>query len=62
MITAVFGLVGQDTLAVAASRITIPIEFLLQWHDESAEAYNPPSSRVGLAPSESAHGTGPSTR
>jgi dienelactone hydrolase len=31
---AVFGLVGQDTLAVTASRITIPIEFLLQWDDE----------------------------
>jgi dienelactone hydrolase len=31
---AVFGLVGQDGLAVWASRITIPIEFLLQWDDE----------------------------
>lgn len=31
---AVFGLVGQDTLAVTASRITIPIEFVLQWDDE----------------------------
>jgi fermentation-respiration switch protein FrsA (DUF1100 family) len=31
---AVFGLVGQDTLAVTASRIAIPIEFLLQWDDE----------------------------
>ena len=31
---AVFGLVGQETLAITASLITIPIEFLLQWDDE----------------------------
>ncbi len=31
---AVLGLVGQETLAATASRITIPIEFLLQWDDE----------------------------
>jgi dienelactone hydrolase len=31
---AVFGLVGQDGLAATASRIRIPIEFLLQWDDE----------------------------
>jgi hypothetical protein len=32
--TAVFGLAGQDTLAVTASRLTIPIEFLPRWDDE----------------------------
>jgi pimeloyl-ACP methyl ester carboxylesterase len=31
---AVFGLVGMATLAEAAARITIPVEFLLQWDDE----------------------------
>jgi pimeloyl-ACP methyl ester carboxylesterase len=31
---AVFGLVGGDDLAEAAARITIPVEFLLQWDDE----------------------------
>jgi pimeloyl-ACP methyl ester carboxylesterase len=31
---AVFGLVGLETLAKAAARITIPVEFLLQWDDE----------------------------
>jgi dienelactone hydrolase len=31
---AVFGLSGHQTLAKAAARITIPIEFLLQWDDE----------------------------
>jgi pimeloyl-ACP methyl ester carboxylesterase len=31
---AVFGLAGQDTLAETAARVTIPVEFLLQWDDE----------------------------
>jgi pimeloyl-ACP methyl ester carboxylesterase len=31
---AVFGLVGHDTLADAAARVTVPVEFLLQWDDE----------------------------
>ena len=31
---AVFGLAGAETLAEAAARITIPVEFLLQWDDE----------------------------
>jgi dienelactone hydrolase len=31
---AVFGLAGQETLAEAAARITIPVEFVLQWDDE----------------------------
>jgi dienelactone hydrolase len=31
---AVFGLAGHQTLADAAARITIPVEFLLQWDDE----------------------------
>lgn len=31
---AVFGLAGQETLSAAAARITIPVEFLLQWDDE----------------------------
>ncbi len=31
---AVFGLVGLETLAEAAARITIPVEFLVQWDDE----------------------------
>lgn len=31
---AVFGLAGHETLVEAAARITIPIEFLLQWDDE----------------------------
>ena len=31
---AVFGLAGHETLAEAASRVTIPVEFLLQWDDE----------------------------
>jgi pimeloyl-ACP methyl ester carboxylesterase len=34
IIAAVFGLVGPDTLAVAAAGISIPIEFLVQWDDE----------------------------
>ena len=31
---AVFGLAGHETLAGAAARITVPVEFLLQWDDE----------------------------
>jgi dienelactone hydrolase len=31
---AVFGLAGQETLVGAAARITVPVEFLLQWDDE----------------------------
>ncbi len=31
---AVFGLAGQETLADAAAKVTIPVEFLLQWDDE----------------------------
>ncbi len=31
---AVFGLAGSGTLAEAAARITIPVEFVLQWDDE----------------------------
>jgi dienelactone hydrolase len=31
---AVFGLAGHETLAEAAARVTIPVEFLLQWDDE----------------------------
>jgi pimeloyl-ACP methyl ester carboxylesterase len=31
---AVFGLVGHETLAEAAARVRVPIEFLLQWDDE----------------------------
>ena len=31
---AVFGLVGHGTLAEAADRVTVPVEFLLQWDDE----------------------------
>jgi len=31
---AVFGLAGGDTLAEAAVRVTVPVEFLLQWDDE----------------------------
>ena len=31
---AVFGLAGGDTLAEAAARVTVPVEFLLQWDDE----------------------------
>jgi dienelactone hydrolase len=31
---AVFGLAGRTGLAEAAARITIPVEFLLQWDDE----------------------------
>lgn len=33
IVAAVFGLVG-DALAEAAGRVTVPIEFLLQWDDE----------------------------
>jgi dienelactone hydrolase len=31
---AVLGLVGRDTLAEAAARITVPVQFLMQWDDE----------------------------
>lgn len=31
---AVFGLVGDDTLTQAAARLTVPVQFLLQWDDE----------------------------
>jgi dienelactone hydrolase len=31
---AVFGLVSHENLAEAAARITVPVEFLLQWDDE----------------------------
>ena len=31
---AVFGLAGGETLAAAAARITVPVEYLLQWDDE----------------------------
>jgi pimeloyl-ACP methyl ester carboxylesterase len=31
---AVFGLAGADGLAAAAARITVPVEFALQWDDE----------------------------
>jgi dienelactone hydrolase len=31
---AVLGLVGHETLADAAARISVPIEFVLQWDDE----------------------------
>lgn len=31
---AVFGLAGHETLAEAAVRVTVPVEFLLQWDDE----------------------------
>ena len=32
---AVVGLVRSDGLAEVAAAITIPVEFLLQWHDEA---------------------------
>ncbi len=31
---AVFGLAGNETLAEAAARVIVPVEFLLQWDDE----------------------------
>jgi dienelactone hydrolase len=31
---AVLGLVGDESLAEAAARVTVPVEFLLQWDDE----------------------------
>ncbi|MGN9788623.1 dienelactone hydrolase family protein [Nonomuraea sp. ZG12] len=31
---AVFGLAGHEPLAEAAARVTVPVEFLLQWDDE----------------------------
>ena len=30
---AVFGCLGDETLAEAAARVTVPVEFLLQWDD-----------------------------
>jgi pimeloyl-ACP methyl ester carboxylesterase len=35
VIAAVFGLAAHRTLAEAAARVTIPVEFLLQWDDEA---------------------------
>ncbi|MFQ6398854.1 alpha/beta hydrolase [Nocardia sp. KC 131] len=40
---AVFGCLGHESLAEAAARITVPIEFLLQWDDEHIDR------RSGLA-------------
>ncbi len=34
IVAAVFGLAGHETLAEAAARITVPVEFVLQWDDE----------------------------
>jgi hypothetical protein len=34
IIAAVLGLMGHETLAEAAARITVPVEFVLQWDDE----------------------------
>ncbi len=34
---AVFGCLGQESLTEAAARITVPVEFLLQWDDELVE-------------------------
>jgi hypothetical protein len=34
IIAAIFGLVGHETLAETAARVTVPVEFLLQWDDE----------------------------
>ena len=34
IIAAVFGLVGHEALAEAAARVTVPVDFLLQWDDE----------------------------
>jgi len=31
---AILGLMGHETLAEPASRITVPVEFVLQWDDE----------------------------
>lgn len=31
---AVFGVIGHETLAEAATQVTVPVEFLLQWDDE----------------------------
>ena len=31
---AVLGLMGYETLAEPAARITVPVEFILQWDDE----------------------------
>ncbi|WP_433685842.1 alpha/beta hydrolase family protein [Nocardia sp. CA-119907] len=40
---AVFGCLGQESLTEAAARITVPIEFLVQWDDEHIDR------RSGLA-------------
>ncbi|MFI6688264.1 alpha/beta hydrolase [Streptomyces sp. NPDC050485] len=40
---AVFGCLGQESLAEAAARITVPVEFVLQWDDEHIDR------RSGLA-------------
>ena len=40
---AVFGCLGHESLAEAAARITVPVEFLLQWDDEQVDR------RSGLA-------------
>lgn len=40
---AVFGCLGQEFLTEAAARITVPLEFLLQWDDELVDR------RSGLA-------------
>ncbi|MFI6047253.1 alpha/beta hydrolase family protein [Nocardia sp. NPDC051321] len=34
---AIFGCLGQESLAEAAAKITVPIEFLLQWDDEHVD-------------------------
>ena len=36
VVAAVFGLAGGTALAAIAARITVPVEFLLQWDDELA--------------------------
>jgi pimeloyl-ACP methyl ester carboxylesterase len=40
---AVFGVLGHESLTDAASRVTVPVQFLLQWDDEHVER------RSGLA-------------
>lgn len=34
IIAAVFGLTGREALVEAAARVTVPVQFLLQWDDE----------------------------
>ncbi|MGO4614782.1 alpha/beta hydrolase [Nocardia sp. 2YAB30] len=43
IIAAVFGVLGHESLTEAAGRITVPVEFLLQWDDELVDR------RSGLA-------------